>query len=208
MTFMHWSFEPALIQALVPAPFEVDVWEGRAWVSLTAFVMAGFRVGPLPAAPRLSTFPETNLRTYVRGPDGRDGIWFFSLEAGSLPLVVAASTLYGVPYKWAEMEVTQGETTRYRSRRRHGPPVGHDITVRVGSACESSPLDDWLTGRWRAYTRILGRPAVVPVDHPPWPLADVEILGLEQSCSAPPACPTRTSRQWPAIRPASTSAWV
>ena len=72
----------------------------------------------------MSTFPETNLRTYVRGPDGRDGIWFFSLEADSLPLVLGARTLYGVPYRWADMSVERtGDVIRYRSRRRLGPPA-------------------------------------------------------------------------------------
>lgn len=189
MTFLHWSFDPERLAPFVPAPFEVDTWDGRAWVSLTAFVMTRFRVGPLPPVPRLSTFPETNLRTYVRGPDGLDGIWFFSLEADILPLVVGASTLYGVPYKWADMEVVEGETIRYRSRRRFGPPVGHDITVRVGADCESTPLDDWLTGRWRAYSTVRGRPAVAPVDHPPWPLAEVTVLDLEQSLFAAAGLP-------------------
>lgn len=37
-------------------------------------------------------FPETNLRTYVLGPDGRPGIWFWSLDATS-PSAVAAARL-------------------------------------------------------------------------------------------------------------------
>jgi uncharacterized protein YqjF (DUF2071 family) len=190
MTFLHWSFEPARIQALLPPPFEVDTWEGRAWVGITAFVMTGFRLGPLPAVPRLSTFPETNLRTYVQVPGGKDGIWFFSLEAASLPLVVGASTLYGVPYRWADMEVTGGETVRYRSRRRLRPSVGHDITVRVGpDRPDSSPLDEWLTGRWRGYTRVRGHPAVVPTDHPPWPLREATVVDLNQSLLAAAGLP-------------------
>ena len=39
------------------------------------------------------------VMTFVRGPDGRDGLWFFSLEADSLGTVVGASTAYGVPYQ-------------------------------------------------------------------------------------------------------------
>jgi hypothetical protein len=183
MTFLHWTFDPAVIQAFLPSPFEVDVRDDRAWVSMTLFVMSGFRLGPLPGVPGMSTFPETNLRTYVRGPDGHDGIWFFSLEAASLPLVVGASMLYGVPYKWADMDVTTtGDTVRYRSHRRHDPSVGHDVSVRIGEhRPEESPIDDWLTGRWRAYTTVRGRPAAVPVDHPPWPMADVTVLDLDES---------------------------
>ena len=187
MTFLHWPFDPAVIQARLPDGFKVDTWEGRAWVGLTFFVMTDFRLGPLRRLPDMSTFPETNLRTYVRGPDGHDGLWFFSLEADSLPLVVGARTLYGVPYRWADMEVSRGEggTVRYRSRRRVGRKVGHDITVRVGEPrARPEPLDDWLTGRWRAFTRIAGRRCAVPVYHEPWPLWDVTVVDLEQSLLA------------------------
>jgi uncharacterized protein YqjF (DUF2071 family) len=181
MTFLHWSYDPHVVRKLLPDEFEVDTWDGSAWVSLTPFLMTNFRLATLPAAGPLSTFPETNVRTYVRGPDGRDGLWFFSLEADSLPTVVGASTVYGVPYQWADMSVDDGAKVRYRSRRKVGRPVGHDITVEVGPPCEQVPeLDHWLTGRWRAYTRLSDRPAVVPVQHSPWPLCDATVVELEE----------------------------
>jgi uncharacterized protein YqjF (DUF2071 family) len=184
LTFLHWPFEPATIQARLPEGFQVDTWDGMAWVSMTPFVMT-FRLAGLPPLPTMSTFPETNVRTYVRGPDGRDGLWFFSLEAQSLPLVLGASTLYGVPYRWAEMSVEHGETIRYRSRRRHGPPAGHDITVRPGPRIDDPPeLDNWLSGRWRAWTRIAGRFCTVPVHHPPWPLHEATVTELDESLLA------------------------
>ncbi len=183
MTFLHWAYEPQVVRALLPDEFEVDTWEGQAWVSITPFLMKDFRLATLPAGgPLSSTFPETNVRTYVRGPDGRDGLWFFSLEADSLPTVVGASTVYGVPYQWADMSVDEGAKVRYRSRRRAGRPVGHDITVEVGPPYDQVPeVDHWLTGRWRAYTRTGARPAVVPVQHSPWRLCEAAVVELEQS---------------------------
>lgn len=185
MTFLHWAFEPPQVQRLLPERFEVDTWDGTAWVSLTPFLMTDFRLASLPALGRLSTFPETNVRTYVRGPDGHDGLWFFSLEADSLPTVVGASTAYGVPYQWADMSVEDtGPTVRYRSKRRAGRPVGHDITVEVGQPLDDddvAELDHWLTGRWRAWTRIGDRPASVPVQHQPWPLCQATVAKLEET---------------------------
>jgi uncharacterized protein YqjF (DUF2071 family) len=187
ITFLHWRYDPDEIRQLVPGDLglDVDTWDGSAWVSLTPFLMVDFRLGRLPAVPSLSTFPETNLRTYVRGRDGRDGLWFFSLEAASLPLVTAASSLYGEPYRWADMSVEKGETVRYRSRRRAGVPVGHDIEVRPGPPCESvSELDHWLTGRWRAYSVAAGRLATTAVEHEQWPLREATVIRLEQSLLA------------------------
>ncbi len=76
---LHWAYDPAQIRPLVPAELEVDTWDGLAWVSITPFRMVNFRLPGLPPVPGFSTFPESNVRTYVRGPDGRDGLWFLSL---------------------------------------------------------------------------------------------------------------------------------
>jgi uncharacterized protein YqjF (DUF2071 family) len=182
MAFLHWPYAVEDIRRLLPADLEVDTYEGTGWVSITPFLMKDFRLGPLPAVPGLSTFPETNVRTYVRGPDGTDGLWFFSLEADSVPTVVGASSLYGVPYQFADMAVEEGQVLRYRSRRRDRPEIGHDIGVRAGPACAApSERDHWLTGRWRAYSTVAGRLVKVPVQHQPWSLHDAEVVDLEQS---------------------------
>lgn len=188
LTFLHWRFDPGIVQTLLPRGLEIDVIDRHAWVGLTPFVMVNFRAGPLPPLPKLSTFPETNLRTYVRGPDGRDGIWFLSLEVASLPTLIGARLGYGVPYHWADMKVEgDGTTIRYRSRRR--PPedhdVMHDITIRAAEPFapeELGELDHLLTGRWRAWTSVANvKLAAAAVEHEPWPLYHAEVVRLEET---------------------------
>lgn len=182
MTFLHWRYHAQDVRALLPEALDVDTYDGTAWVSITPFLMKDFRLGPLPAVPGVSTFPETNVRTYVRGPDGRDGLWFFSLEADSVPTVLGASSLYGVPYQYADMSVEEGDVVRYRSQRRDRPSVGHDISIEPGYPCPApSELDHWLTGRWRAYSTIAGRLVTAPVQHQPWDLWEATVVELEQS---------------------------
>lgn len=181
MTFLHWAYDADDLQGFLPRGLEIDTHEGKAWVGLTPFVMVDFALACLRPVPVLSRFPETNVRTYVRGPDGKDGLWFLSLEADSLLTVVGASCGYGVPYRWARMSVDEGPTVRYRSERRVGRPAGHRIAVRPQRPFPPEGLSDfdhWLTGRWRAYTTIAGRLATAPVQHEPWPLweADLEVL--------------------------------
>jgi len=73
-TFLHWAYDPADVQRLLPADFVVHTHDGLAWVGLTPFVLADFHPPGLPAIPGLSTFPETNLRTYVLNRNGVDGL--------------------------------------------------------------------------------------------------------------------------------------
>lgn len=68
-TFLHWPYEPAAVLALLPPGLTVDEYDNAAWVSL----MSRVRPPGLPATSLVS-FPETNLRTYVRLPDGRDAL--------------------------------------------------------------------------------------------------------------------------------------
>ena len=62
---------------------------------------------PRPAYPGgarpalVHQLPETNVRTYVRDPDGREGLWFFSLDAGRLEPVLVARSTYALPYMWS-----------------------------------------------------------------------------------------------------------
>ena len=194
LTFLHWQAEPAALARLLPAGLEVDTFDGHAWVGVTPFVMSEVRAPGTPAVPRLSRFPEVNLRTYVRAGDGATGIWFFSLDCPRLPVIAALRTL-GLPYRWAAIEA-EPDVGRiaYRSRRPWGG-TRMQAAVITGAAIQPGPLENFLTGRWSAFTHRAGRLWRVPVEHEPWPLrtatarADVGQLfaaaGLEPPTGAP-----------------------
>src|SRR5215475_2064168 len=103
ISFFHWSCEPSLLRARVPEHLQLDTHDGKAWISLTPFFLKGLRPPLLPERVGMD-FPETNLRTYVIGPEG-PGIWFFSLDAGKLLPVAGARASFGLPYYWADMHV-------------------------------------------------------------------------------------------------------
>jgi len=73
-TFLHWAYDPADLQRLLPSGLDVHTYDGVAWVGLTPFLLCDFRPPGFPTIPGLSTFPETNVRTYVINRSGRDGI--------------------------------------------------------------------------------------------------------------------------------------
>ncbi len=189
VTFLHWPVAPEAVSRLLPEGLEPDLYDGRAWVSLTPFSVRRFRLPLLPAVPRLSSFPETNLRTYVRGPGGVDGLWFLTAEVDSLANL-GARALLGVPYRWAAMEVSAGATCTYLSSRRGDPEVGHDIEILPGAPLTAlDRLTEFLTGRWRGISVAAGRLVAVPVQHAPWPLRSATISRLDEtlveSCGLP-----------------------
>ncbi|MFF4835473.1 YqjF family protein [Streptomyces sp. NPDC001315] len=188
-TFVHWSFPVEAVQALVPEPLVVDEYRGAAWVGLTPFVMADVRLPGVPAGTRgLPTFPETNLRTYVRHPSGRDGLWFFSLEV-AWPLMLAARGI-GAPCHAGALDVTRREETLVYSGRRGAGGASYRLVVRPGVPIERpTERDVWLISRWRAYTRRLGMLWETPVEHEPWSLASAGVEVLEETLTASAGLP-------------------
>jgi uncharacterized protein YqjF (DUF2071 family) len=179
MTFLHWPCDAGPLQARLPGGLTIDTYEETAWIGLTPFHLTGLRPPFLPAIRGLSDFPETNLRTYVRGPAG-PGIWFFSLDAASLLAVFGARLSYGLPYHWATMRVSiAGRRMHYESAR---AGAAASITVEIGEPLpDPDDLTLFLTERYRLYTRVLGLLAMAPVEHEPWPLHRARLVDLKET---------------------------
>lgn len=183
LTFLHWRCNPADLRRLIPAGLAVDVFDGSAWIGLIPFVVSNLRLPHLPPVPWLSRFPETNVRTYVRGPRGDAGIWFFTLEAARLAAVAAARLTYSLPYRWARMRVDHGtDRVNYSSLRYGGQPRVHSsISVRIGSRIPPNDLENFLTARFRLFTTARAQLRIADVEHAPWPLQSAELLTIDQN---------------------------
>jgi hypothetical protein len=96
-------------------PFELDLWEGRAFVSLVAFTMRGLRPrfgGPALAwlFRPLGTHRFLNVRTYVRHR-GEPGILFLA-EWLDNPLSIRLGPLiFGLPYRLGRLDYRHGHET-------------------------------------------------------------------------------------------------
>src|SRR5262249_23552411 len=98
LTFLHWRIDPQIVRPLVPGSLELDLCDGSAWIGLVPFYIIGLTLPHAPAVPWLSHFAETNVRTYVVDPNGRRGVWFFSLDAARLAAVAGARAAFALPY--------------------------------------------------------------------------------------------------------------
>ncbi|GHB54602.1 hypothetical protein GCM10010377_52160 [Streptomyces viridiviolaceus] len=188
-TFVHWPFPSDEVQALLPEELVVDEYEGAAWVGLTPFVMSDVRLPGVPARlPGLPAFAETNLRTYVRHRDGRDGLWFLSIEV-ACPLMLAARAV-GTPYNPGTLSVSvTGDAVSYTGSRWVGD-ASYRLVVRPGAPIAPNEQDVWLTSRWRAYTRRFGMLWETPVEHEPWPLAEAVVEVLDETLTTAASLPS------------------
>jgi uncharacterized protein YqjF (DUF2071 family) len=185
LTFLHWAVDPAVVAPLLPAGTRPDVLEDRTYVGLVPFRMVGLTVGRGPRVPYVGTFLETNVRLYSVDETGRRGVVFLSLDTDRAVAVPAIRAVTGAPYRWARMRFRRaGNRVTYEARLRTlagrpGRRPASRVVVRVGSAREPTPLDDFLTARWGAHVRRRARTTYVPNRHEPWPLKDATVLELD-----------------------------
>ncbi len=179
LTFLHWSYPAVVVQDLLPNGLEVETFDGSAWVGLVPFFME-VRPPRGPRVPWLLEFPETNVRTYVRGPNGETGVWFFSLDAARLAAVVTARITYRVPYFWSKMSVTrQGDVMEYSTVRRWPGPrrASSSTRVEIGpqySPDELTPFDHYLTARFSLFGTWGQQLLYARAEHEPWVLYRAE----------------------------------
>ncbi|MCC5835963.1 MAG: DUF2071 domain-containing protein, partial [Opitutales bacterium] len=178
LAFLHYEIDADSLQSRLPRGLDLDLYDNKAWLGLVPFRMAGVTRRQLPDLGPFSSFPELNLRTYVE-VDGKPGVWFFSLDADSLPMVGGGRLLYKLPYYWSRMSQDwQGDWCRFSSKRHFSKarfsaryrPVGSVFHPKAGSFAH------WATERYCLYSfspaKGLSR---VEVHHVPWPLQSAEV---------------------------------
>lgn len=182
LAFLHWNVPVSAVRHRIPDVLELDTFRDMVWVAITPFRMAAVRPVGLPPVPFASDFPELNVRTYVRH-GGRAGVFFFSLDAGSVLAVRAARATTGLPYYHARMNCTRvREEVRYRSARRKRGELAAEFVARyrptgpVFRSAEGS-LEHFLTERYCLFVMRGATLVRLDIEHEPWPLqpAMVEI---------------------------------
>jgi uncharacterized protein YqjF (DUF2071 family) len=119
---------------------------------------------------------------------GKPGVYFFSLDAGNLPAVWAARTLYLLPYFHARMRVEiEDDWIAYNCCRRQpsleNQPRGNQDRVEFRGRYrpiapvqfrKEGSLEHWLTERYCLYTTRSGYAYRAEIHHRQWPLRDAE----------------------------------
>lgn len=183
LAYIHWRYPAQEVQALLPAGVEVDTFDGSAWVGLIPFSMKNIGLPRLPAVPYFGSFPEVNVRTYVRR-NGIPGVWFFSLDVNRLIPAFVARATYLLPYCWGTASNLRTESTLETEVHRRWPSrASTSIRISLGEPIQHpDELSVFLSARWGLYSRGFGKGVrYAPVDHERWPLWSASLVSLDDS---------------------------
>jgi hypothetical protein len=184
LLFAHWRVDEGLLRQRVPGGLEIDTYEGQAWLGVVPFRMEGVRLRYAPPIPGTSSFPELNLRTYVKHEE-KAGVWFFSLDAASRLAVTVARAWFHLPYYLARMSCEErGGWVEYRSARQERSAAAAVLRVKYRGEGETfhaarGTVEHFLTERYCLYSADAeGNLKRGEIHHPPWNLqiAQTEIL--------------------------------
>lgn len=123
LAMLNYETDPAVVRPLVPAGCELDVWNGRTFLSVVGFQFLRTRVRGM-GIPFHRNFEEVNLRFYVRrkaGGQWRRGVVFVKEIVPRFAIAWVARTVYHENYVALPMrhEVTPSRL-RYEWRRDPG----------------------------------------------------------------------------------------
>lgn len=173
--FLHWPVADHLIRTYLPAMLALDTYDGQAWVSLVVLRM---KVS-LTRLPWIQlSFPQVNLRTYVRHGD-TPGIWFFSVHAHHYLAASSARYLTPIPYVCAPVHYRlRGSLGCAQARCRQRCHLDLHVTFSLsGSPPTPGPLDKWLLERYHLFALDRhGRLRVGEFQHPPWLTSSVRVM--------------------------------
>ena len=191
LLFAHWPTSAGEMRRRLPRGLEIDTFDGDAWISLVAFRMSGVTLRWSPSLPGVSSFPELNVRTYVRLGE-KPGVYFFSLDAGSRIAVAVARAWFHLPYHLARMSLdVRAGMVHYTSLRCETGAAVADFVAQYRAAgpefhAQPGTLDHWLAERYCLHAADrTGRMYFSEIHHMPWPLQPAE---AEITCNtmAPP----------------------
>ena len=173
--FLHWQVDLQELQKIVPDDLEIDLYEGKSWVSLVAFTMEKIRPRNLPPFLPISNFSEINIRTYVKS-NNKVGVYFLSIEGGNRVSCKIAKTLSELPYRYSKL--IRQETT-YRSENRQFKDK-MSIKYEVGQKFkEKTELDRWLTERYALFQDTETSINEFEIHHIEWPTYEIDLQEIE-----------------------------
>lgn len=170
----NYEVDPAILRSRVPAGTELDLFDGRCFVSLVGFMFLDTRVLGIPI-PFHVNFEEVNLRFYVKRVipgETRRGVCFVKEIVPRHAIALVARMFYGEPYDCYQMSHERTDTTvayswsRGDSTNRFAVDIGENLGVP-----DAESHGEFIIEHYWGYTARGGaRVDEYKVEHPKWEL--------------------------------------
>ncbi|MGY8950249.1 MAG: YqjF family protein [Flavobacteriales bacterium] len=180
LILVNYVIDPAILKKYLPYKTELDLWEGKCYVSLVGFMFLNTKVKGCKLPGHIN-FEEVNLRYYIKhhnGDEVRRGVGFIK-EIVPKPLIASiARTVYKEPYQSLPMKHSWSEENELNIEYSWKL---NDNWNSVSVKAEISPFSfnekseaDFITEHYWGYTKINNvKTNEFEVKHPSWKIYNV-----------------------------------
>ena len=183
---VNYEIDPAILEEFLPVGTELDLWNGKCYVSVVGFMFLNTRLLGIKV-PFHSEFEEVNLRFYVRrreNDEWKRGVVFIKEIVPKFALALVANIAYKENYESLKMDHTwqfskESIKVGYRWKKKgkwnniQVSAKSKKVEIEVGS------VDEFITEHYWGYAKVNTRHSnEYEVTHPKWktyPVTEVTI---------------------------------
>jgi uncharacterized protein YqjF (DUF2071 family) len=185
LAIANYAIDPPILKPLIPVNTELDIWEGKCYVSLVGFMFLNTRLKSI-RIPFHSNFEEVNLRFYVRYKhEGawKRGVTFIKEIVPKAALTFVANTFYREKYQTLPMSHSWMERESFLEVEYKWKKKGWN-SIKLKAQNLAAPIEvgseeEFITEHYWGYTRISdSQTSEYGVEHPRWqvyPVVDYSI---------------------------------
>jgi len=181
LALMNYEINPELLEKYIPKGTEIDLWNGKCYLSLIGFMFENVKVLGIKV-PYHVNFEEVNLRFYVKRLE--DGKWkrgavFIKEIVPKHAITIVANTLYREHYQTLNMRHsrTENNTSKTFQYEWKKDKKWNSIAVKtnkIAQAIEENSEAEFITEHYYGYTKFNENKTIeYEVRHPRWQQLEV-----------------------------------
>ncbi len=175
LTIANYSISPEILNKYIPAGIELDLWNGKCYVSLVGFKFVNTKIKGFKI-PFHVNFEEVNLRFYVKHfhkGEWKRGVVFIKEIVPKRMITFVANTIYKEKYQTMKMNHDWNEddrllTVKYAWKKENW----HSFFVNTDNEKQDIAIgseEEFITEHYWGYTKISDtKTAQYEVKHPRW----------------------------------------
>lgn len=172
---VNYEIDPSILSPFIPKGTEIDLWNGKAYISLVGFMFLNTRVLGY-SIPFHRNFEEVNLRTYVKRGDQR-GVVFIKEIVPRWAIAYLARCLYNENYIALPMNhliIENPFHVEYQWKfNGKWQKIGVDCKGEPQAISEGSEVEFITEHYWGYTTQANGETKAYQVEHPKWRVWEV-----------------------------------
>ena len=176
LAIVNFEIDAAILSKYVPIGTEIDLWNGKCFISLIGFMFEDVKVLGIKI-PFHTDFEEVNLRFYVKSFD--NGVWkrgvvFIKEIVPKHAITIVANTLYAEHYETLKMRHQRAQTSSQKSFRYEWLKDKKWHSMSMITAIEQQEIAEnseaeFITEHYFGYTKFNDKTTIeYEVTHPRW----------------------------------------